>query len=436
MKILIVSTFFPPQNSIASLRPYSWAKYWSRMGHDVTVLTTKKTPHSSDSPMSFSGFSVISLPIPGLLEQMGAKLKRRAQLLSKQDNNDASPSDESIIFRAIFWLKRRFGIYSGCRMPEVADSWAKLALNEASKESWDLVISTAWPYSVHRVGYGLKKSNKSTYWVMDWRDLWIGNHMYPGLPIIRWWEAKLEQRFHSLADLVTTVSEPLAKQLRARVGNKVHVVFNGFDTEEYESLSVESVFPSDLKLRIVYTGSIYVGKQDPTPLFKAIKNLHDSGQLTEHQLQVIFVGLNADVIELAKRIGVDRYVLYQGLVPRERALRMQRDCNILLFLEYQAIGVDGILTGKLFEYLFAQAPILAVGVGSETSAGSIIEKSGRGVALGNDVKKIEQWMISIMQYQVVENKSTESLEISPLIGHFSRKNSAEKFINIVTKYIN
>ena len=42
-KILIISYCFPPLNVIASLRVYSWAKYWSRMGYEVCVLTAKKT---------------------------------------------------------------------------------------------------------------------------------------------------------------------------------------------------------------------------------------------------------------------------------------------------------------------------------------------------------------------------------------------------------
>ena len=42
MQILIVTHYFPPENTIASLRPYSWAKYWTRSGHQVTVLTTQE----------------------------------------------------------------------------------------------------------------------------------------------------------------------------------------------------------------------------------------------------------------------------------------------------------------------------------------------------------------------------------------------------------
>ena len=46
MKILIITHYFPPLNSVASLRPLAWAKFWSRMWHETAVITTKK--HSFD----------------------------------------------------------------------------------------------------------------------------------------------------------------------------------------------------------------------------------------------------------------------------------------------------------------------------------------------------------------------------------------------------
>jgi hypothetical protein len=56
MKILIISTFFPPQNSVASLRGYSFAKYWTELGHKVTVLTTSKATYSHDLNLDNIGF--------------------------------------------------------------------------------------------------------------------------------------------------------------------------------------------------------------------------------------------------------------------------------------------------------------------------------------------------------------------------------------------
>ena len=42
MRILIVAHAFPPMNSTASHRPYSWARVWRDLGHEVHVLTAVK----------------------------------------------------------------------------------------------------------------------------------------------------------------------------------------------------------------------------------------------------------------------------------------------------------------------------------------------------------------------------------------------------------
>ena len=42
LKIVIISYSWPPRNAISVHRPYSWARYWSEQGNDVTVLTAKK----------------------------------------------------------------------------------------------------------------------------------------------------------------------------------------------------------------------------------------------------------------------------------------------------------------------------------------------------------------------------------------------------------
>ena len=41
-RILIIGRYFPPLDSIASLRLYSWAKHFRDRGAEVTILTTSK----------------------------------------------------------------------------------------------------------------------------------------------------------------------------------------------------------------------------------------------------------------------------------------------------------------------------------------------------------------------------------------------------------
>ena len=40
--ILIIAYDWPPRNVISTHRVYSFAKYWSKIGHTITVLTAKK----------------------------------------------------------------------------------------------------------------------------------------------------------------------------------------------------------------------------------------------------------------------------------------------------------------------------------------------------------------------------------------------------------
>jgi hypothetical protein len=53
MKLLIITYFFPPLNSIASLRLYSFAKYLTEFGLDVTVFTTPKKVNNMDYSSNF-----------------------------------------------------------------------------------------------------------------------------------------------------------------------------------------------------------------------------------------------------------------------------------------------------------------------------------------------------------------------------------------------
>lgn len=390
MKILIITSFFPPQNSIASLRPYSWAKYWSRDGHDVTVLTVPKKLLPSESSQPFDGFQVIDVPIPfmGFVQKVfGHRAIPLASGLIDSKSEVKSTIKTRLRCKINQW-QRQYGFAYGCRMPDPMDLWCRAACKAVWSQHWDLVVSTAGPYGVHGPAYRMKKAGIARYWIADWRDLWTDNHLYPGLPVLRAFERMLERRWSRTADAITTVSVPLADVLREKYGYKVHVIYNGFDQEDYVSLPAERVFPDDGVFRIVYTGSIYAGYQDPSPLFEAVRNLKTEGEISPERLKIIFCGNNADVTNLARMHGVEEFVEYAGFLPRQQALRMQRDADALLFLEFESDKIQGILTGKLFEYLFAGPRILGVGVGENSSAGQLLRKMGRGKCFGNEVERI------------------------------------------------
>lgn len=376
MKILIVSSFFPPQNSIASLRPYSWAKYWSRMGHEVTVLTVPKAPQPSDSTMTIEGFSVHYVEAPFLAKRASVPTAVRQQEADSGVLEKKPSLFRRVARQLVASLSSRYGVLYSCRFPDVMDLWAAKAKLWAARQSWDIVVSTGGPYSVHRIALHIKQQSPQTKWILDWRDLWTQNHFFRGIWFFRPYERMLERRFHRHADLVTTVSEPLAELLKKVGADTVTTIYNGFDPDDYASLSVEHFFGSDGVFRIVYSGTIYAGRQDPTLLFRAVAKLAASGKITPAKVRLVFAGANADPTEIARRCGVEEYVEYLGFLPRAQALQMQRDADMLLFLGLKDHDNKGILTGKLFEYLYVNKVVLALDVTRDSEIGEMFLDSG------------------------------------------------------------
>lgn len=435
MKILIVTAFFPPQNSIASLRPYSWAKYWSLAGHKVTVLTTPKKETSADSPMPFVNFEVIEVPVPWLKFFGRLRQPHRTGVFPAEISSAGISKHLNFRARLGEWFKRlqrTYGVVYGVRMPDPLDLWARVAVRRVSDQTWDLVVSTAGPYSVHAPAYRLYKRGLAKQWIADWRDLWVDHHIFPGLAGFRMLERYMERKWCTAASAITTVSQPLADVMAAKYGNKVSVIFNGFDIDDLELLPTQSIFPDDGVTRIVYTGTIYAGKQDPTPLFQAIAQLAIESDLSPDRLQVLFCGNNADVSEIAGTHGVADFVKYLGFMPRSRALQMQRDADVLLFLPLESDSAQGILTGKLFEYIYSGSLIWSVGRSDDASVASVLKAADCGVVMARDVLKIKAAIIELLEHSCVDVQSaTRHKRYDAFIDKYSRREQALRMLKIL-----
>ena len=440
MRLLIVSSYFPPQNSIASLRPYSWAKWWSRQGHDVTVLTTPKRPHADDLRLPCDGFRVVEVPIP-LLGAARATLRalepgsRRSTSSAPPPNGPpASGSTGSSAVRSVLTrLTERYGILGSCRFPDHHDLWAFGAARWARDTPWDAVITSGGPYSVHRVGAAVKHTQPSTPWLLDWRDLWTNNHIYPGLPLLRPYERWLEATFHAAADVVTTVSEPLAQILRGITSTNVRVIYNGFEEEDYETLRPEPFFTGDT-VNISYTGTLYEHHGDPRPLFDAVTRLEHDGRIGGQALRFHFAGACEQVVEMARERGVEQYVRYHGRLPREDALRMQRDSDGLLFLGREGESPDGVLTGKLFEYIASGTPVLTLGISPRGSAAEVLVAAGAQVVFLAPPESIAaqlELFLAAREGSGVQRNVQQRGRTWKRLGTLTRRAQAEALLDIV-----
>lgn len=438
MRILIITTFFPPLNSIASLRPYSWAKFWTLEGHEVEVLTIEKVQESQvDLNLPNPGFRVFEVPAPEFLRKLRNAYRSKSQDSGPYELSGAKNTFKDKIKKYIIdifhYLRYKKGIFNACRMPDFMDLWIRPALKLIrTKGKWDVVVSTAGPYAVHIVAENLKKKGLAGKWIADYRDTWCDNYIYPGMFPFNLIERVLEKKLMRSADVISTVSGPFAKTLSAKYGkDKVCVVENGFDTSDMESLPLEQAFPADGKFRIVHTGSIYLGKRDPSPLFQAVGELNRDpavGNLLD-RLEILFVGpRQANLEELIERHQVGKWVKTLGFVSRDVALRMQRDADMLLFLPWNDRAVDGVLTGKIFEYVFSRTPIMAVGSTALELSQKLILDAKAGYAL-NNVDEIKSFLKGIL-----EGDKPAKNDLDPnFINHYNRKALAIKLLNKINR---
>jgi glycosyltransferase involved in cell wall biosynthesis len=422
MRILVLSTFFPPLNSIASLRPYSWAKYWTLAGHCVEVVTLDVPQDPAlNIDLPNPGFTLHRVPLPPWLH----RLKQQGCAQSKEGTGI-----KKNLFSLIRSLKAKTGIFSSCRMPDLAQFWVKPALKVIKMEpAWDLVISSAGPYPVHSAASQVKRAGKAKMWIADYRDRWSDSCIYPGLFPFTLIEKVWEKRLLRHADLLTTVSQPFADfYARKYPGKKVFAVENGMDPSDLEALSPGPIFPQDGKIRIAYTGSLYFGPQDPSPLFAAIASLRADPEFSKYleQLKIVFAGPCQDTLkQLVDKYKIGPWVELYGFVSRPDSLRMQRDAHALLFLPWNDPQQEGVLTGKLFEYLYSNTPIVALGAKKMESAQELILKAGAGSVLVQE-EEIKRYLIRLLQ-----DAQKKKNRIDPnLLKRYDRQTLAMKLLHL------
>jgi glycosyltransferase involved in cell wall biosynthesis len=412
--VLLITRYFPPLDGIATMRMLSWATHLTAMGWHVSVLTTTKagqvvTPIDAD----LSSFEVTELDYFDPLTKVG--FDKRAFVSTASGGGSSLRS--RFRARAVRFYRERMNE----RMPGRTDPWIVPARRELRRRArqgitYDVVISSYGPPAAHVIGRYAQRVLGAT-WVADYRDLWVESHVYRGVWPFTLAERAVEAATVRHADLVTTVSTGLAQTLQGKFPQTpVLVIENGFDRASMDD--APSTFFDDRppRFRIAYTGSVYPQRQDLSPLFRALRRLLDDGRVAPGSVEILFYGSSpGNAVDLARQHGLADVVSHEGTVPPATSHAVQRSADLLLFVEADEPAEKGVLTGKLFEYLYVDTPILGIGIGAETAAGRVVLRAGAGVVCGDDVTAVEDALLGFM------NGSLEVRRDRAYIESFSRE---------------
>ncbi len=228
----------------------------------------------------------------------------------------------------------------------------------------DAIYSSSPPISGH-LAAGLLARRLDRPWVADFRDPWIGNAFAKRLPAPhRALQRRLERWIVERADCVVLstgrIRHAYAERYPDRADRLVHIP-NGYDRSE---LGGAGSLPDDHDdvFRLIYAGSVY-GERELDLFLDGVEiALRRRPELRE-RLRVEFVGWfsEANLATAARRLpALDPVVRHLGHRARPEAIALERQADAGLVLIAGGAHRDAVATGKLYEYIGLDLPVLAV----------------------------------------------------------------------------
>ena len=377
MKVLLVTMYFPPAGGGGVQRPLKTATHLPALGIETHVL-------APDDPKWLHRDEELRPPTQAFVHR-ARYLGPRARLPAEELHGLAGP--DRVLAHARLAYRRVL-------LPDASVTWLPTALPAAvrlvKREGIEAVITTSPPVSMNLIGASVKRLT-GIPWVADFRDSVLSNaDRRFERTAVRAKEKALERVVRLVArsaDAVVTVSEPIADEVRGfDPAGVVRVIPNGSDFDDFAGLEYR---PGD-RFRITHTGSFF-GKRSPRPFL---------GALASSGLEDVVVrfagGLRAGDREWAEQLGLGERLEVLPYLPHRQALELQRDSEVNLLLLPEAAGRGRVVpSGKIFEYLAAERPILAA-VPPDGAAAKLVRETGAGIVVApEDEKGIREALLSL-----------------------------------------
>ncbi len=392
-KVLVITYYWPPSGGAGVQRALKFVRYFPDFGIEPIVLTVD--PEKASYPVTDP---TLSKDIPPGVRVVKTSSFEPLNLLSAMMGKKhvpyggfANANKESKTQRMLRWIRGNFFI------PDARVGWVKYACREAVKiireENIRYVMISTPPHSTQLVGLKLKEKFPSLKWVADMRDPWTDIYYYKDLlhtaPAARK-DAAYEKKVLEVADAVLVVSDAIKKSFVAKSSGvnseKVHVVPNGYDEEDF----LGEIHPEKGIYTIAYVGTM-AENYKPGVFFESLAGI--SKRFPDVKLRFRFVGNTPWTIKkLTEKYGIDTYCEWIGHVTHEDAVRHMQEADMLLLIIPDAKGAEGILTGKLFEYIGAGRPILGIGPGQGDAAAILRECDAGEMFERTEQEAIQQWI--------------------------------------------
>ncbi len=351
-RVLVIAYYFPPMGLSGVQRTAKFVKFLPKFGWQPTVLTCEPRGYYAFDDSLWAEIQDAGIDVIRARGWDPTRLYRKREVM-------ALPSERrrrwiSALSQFFFIPDNKIGWYRAARMA---------GTDAHRREPFDVIFSTAPPYTAHLVGCALSR-RLGVPLVLDFRDDWIGNprHSYP-TPIHRSLSTRLEQKAIQSCRRVIVINDYIRRNLLARNADivsseNVSVISQGFDPEDFEGMA--PVRAESDRFTLLYSGVFY-DAQTPEFFLRALADLLTRRADLRGRIDAVFAGLlPGTAMERARELGVQSVVRHTGYLPHEELVQHLLAADALWMTVGRQEGAETISTSKLFEYFGARKPVLGL----------------------------------------------------------------------------
>lgn len=377
-KVLVITYYWPPAGGPGVQRWLKFVKYLRDFNIEPIVYIPLNPSYPiTDENLVYEvpeGIQILKQPIKEPYTWASLLSKKKTRTISSGIIQEKKPST---VEKFLLWIRGNLFI------PDARKFWIKPSVKYLSgvieKEGIETVITTGPPHSLHLIGLGLKEKHQ-IQWITDFRDPWTSIGYHKKLRLSKSSQRKhktLERNVLSSTDKIVVTSITTKTEFEQITSKPIRVITNGFD-ETLEAISLDTDFT------VSHIGSLLTGR-NPVALWKALKELIEENETFKNHLKIQLAGVvGEEVLETIRTYELDLYVERLGYLSHEKVLQVQQKSQVLLLLEIDSEETKGIIPGKLFEYLNAKRPILAIGPNGWEAGNIVLETSSGRVCRQSD----------------------------------------------------
>jgi glycosyltransferase involved in cell wall biosynthesis len=392
-KVLIITYYWPPSGGSGVQRWLKFAKYLPQYGWQPVVYT----PENPD--FSIEDNSLLQ-DVASETEVLKTKIWEPYEIYKALTGNKGKKVNVAYASsgkKSGRIHKLALALRGNLLIPDPRCFWIKPSVKFLSEylrtHPVDAIITTGPPHSMHIIGLKLHRKTQLP-WIADFRDPWTNIDFYKELNLTRFADKlhhRKEQQVIAEADCVVSVTPTWCAEFETKHPKKIALVHNGYDEADVATQKVAI----DDDFSLVHIGSVNAAR-NPKVLWKALSELLPENKELASNVKIKLVGnIEGVVFNDIEKYRLGNYVDRVGYLSHKEAVAFQQKAQILLLLINNTPNANGILTGKLYEYMASGRPTLAIGPDGSDIA-KVLNETGAGVIVDfDDVEGMKRMLLSL-----------------------------------------